>query len=130
MEFVETTFAIGTCDGKPTEKTISIVGRWPADWWNTDRHPELWEAYIRPAFEQLRQRAAAATVACLALLLLCGCAIRRPVPGHLNYVVDGRTSHMSMQLVNCDAASPPNCEKRLVSYDRGAEMLLRPQVTK
>lgn len=63
--------------------------------------------------------------------LLSGCAMRHhAVPGHLSYRVDGRTSHMSMLLVNCDAAVPPNCEKRLVTYDRGAELLLPPQVTK
>jgi hypothetical protein len=67
----------------------------------------------------------------LYLVVLCGCAMHyRAVPGHLNYIVDGRTSHMSMKLVNCDAASPPNCEKRLVTYDRGAEFLLPPQATK
>lgn len=66
----------------------------------------------------------------LYVMVLCGCAIRKPVPGHLHYVVDGRTSHMTMDLVNCDTASPPNCEKRLVRYDRGAELLLAPQVTK
>ncbi len=64
------------------------------------------------------------------ICLLSGCVVHRSVPGHLNYFVDGRTSHMSLLEVNCDAASPPNCEKRIVHYDRGAELLLRPQVTK
>jgi len=57
------------------------------------------------------------------IMLLCSC-VHRTVPGHLNYFIDGRSSHMSMDLVNCDTASPPNCEKRLVHYDRGAEQLL------
>lgn len=59
----------------------------------------------------------------LYLMLLCGCAIHKPVPGHLNYYVDGKASHMSMKMLNCDKASPPHCEKRVVTYDLGAERL-------
>jgi hypothetical protein len=30
----------------------------PEDWWDTKKHPELWEGYVIPAFQQLRQQAA------------------------------------------------------------------------
>jgi hypothetical protein len=36
----------------------AIDGLWPEDWWDTTKHRELWEAYVIPAFQQLRQQAA------------------------------------------------------------------------
>jgi hypothetical protein len=55
---IEVNFSIGTRDGKATEQTFGIVGRWPADWWDTVKHPELWDVYVIPAIQQLRQQAA------------------------------------------------------------------------
>lgn len=31
----------------------------PIEWWDTTKHPELWDGYIIPAIQQLRQAAAA-----------------------------------------------------------------------
>lgn len=56
---IETWFAIGTVDGKPvTQQSFAIQGTWPADWWDTKKHPELWEIYVIPTIQQLRCEAA------------------------------------------------------------------------
>lgn len=55
---VEVSFLVNTTEGRATEASFAVDSHWPADWWDTKKHPDLWENYVIPAIQQLRQEAA------------------------------------------------------------------------
>lgn len=73
-------------------------------------------------------------VALLVLALLAlgtGCAAKKKVAAQpqstgLNYTLEGVCLRGPIQLIDCDAASPPNCKHITVRYKRGCEKLRTP----
>jgi hypothetical protein len=57
----------------------------------------------------------------LACMCLCGCLHRRTQG--VNYVVDGKTCHAVVRLIDCNHSSPPTCRWIAAKYDRNCEMI-------
>lgn len=45
-------------NGADAQNDFGVDMELPREWWDTAKHPELWEAYVIPAIQQLRQAAA------------------------------------------------------------------------
>jgi hypothetical protein len=65
-------------NGPDPKDDFGIDMELPKDWWDTTKHPELWEAYIVPAVQQLRQRAASLAHGDDCLCLICSGMIDEP----------------------------------------------------
>ncbi len=57
------------------------------------------------------------------LPMLCACAPRPARPGGITYFV-GKECHASAQMVGCDQASPPDCKRIALHYDRACEQIV------
>ena len=66
-------------------------------------------------------RSSGLVLAGLTLALLMGCAVRRPIG--MTFEVAPGCLLSPVELVGCDAGSPPRCKTARVSYRRGCETL-------